>query len=192
MMDLQLDPSTTALVLIDLQKGIVSRDTRPHAAKDIVARCSELAARFRASGSPVVLVHVGFSEDDGDRLKPPADGAPPVTLPLPKEYSELVPEVQQSPGDIDVVKKQWGAFYGTQLDLQLRRRGVRTIVIGGIATNFGVESTARDAWERNYALVFVEDGMASFSEEWHRFSIDNIFPRLGRVRTTADVLSAMR
>jgi nicotinamidase-related amidase len=115
-----------------------------------------------------------------------------VTLPIPKEYSELVPEVRQAPADIDIVKKQWGAFYGTQLDLQLRRRGIRTIVIGGIATNFGVESTARDAWERSYALVFVEDAMASFSEEWHRFSVDNIFPRLGRIRSTAEVLSAIR
>lgn len=191
MMDLKLDPATTALVLIDLQKGIVSRDTKPHASKDVVARCSELAARFRSSGRPVVLVHVAFSEDDGDRLKPPADGAPPVTLPIPREFSELVPDVNQSPGDIDIVKKQWGAFYGTQLDLQLRRRGIRTIVIGGIATNFGVESTARDAWERDYALVFVEDAMASFSEEWHRFSVDNIFPRLGRIRSTAEVLASL-
>lgn len=192
MTSLELDPLTTALVLIDLQKGIVSRDTKPHTSAEVVARCSELAARFRANGSPVVLVHVAFSDDDGDRLKPPADGAPPVTLPIPKEYSELVPELKQAPSDIDVVKKQWGAFYGTQLDLQLRRRGVRTIVIGGIATNFGVESTARDAWERSYQLVFVEDAMASFSEEWHRFSVENIFPRLGRVRSAAEVVGALR
>ncbi len=192
MTPLQLDPAMTALVLIDLQKGIVSRDTKPHTSADVVARCSELAARFRAIGSPVVLVHVAFSDDDGDRLKPPADGAPPVTLPIPKEYSELVPELKQAPSDLDIVKKQWGAFYGTQLDLQLRRRRIRTIVIGGIATNFGVESTARDAWERSYELVFVEDAMASFSEEWHRFAVENIFPRLGRVRSAAEVLVSLR
>src|SRR5258706_14058298 len=170
-----------AVVLIDVKKGIVGGDTNPQAPADVVAGCGERAARFGAMGSPVVLVHVAFSDDDGDRLKPPADGAPPVTLPIPKEYSELVPELKQAPADLDIVKKQWGAFYGTQLDLQLRRRGIRTIVIGGIATNFGVESTARDAWERSYELVFVEDAMASFSEEWHRFAVENIFPRLGRV-----------
>lgn len=190
-MDLQLDPATTALVVIDLQKGIVSRDTAPHKAPEVVARCSELAARFRAKGAPVVLVHVAFSADDGDRLKPPADGAPPVTLPIPKEFSELVPELQQAPSDIDIIKKQWGAFYGTPLDLQLRRRHVRTIVLGGIATNLGVESTARDAWEHGYHLVFVEDAMASFSTEWHSFAVKNIFPRIGRVRSTADVLLAI-
>jgi nicotinamidase-related amidase len=185
--EVQLDATTSALVLIDLQKGIVSRDTKPHAAVDVVARCSELAARFRTAGSVVVLVHVAFSADDGDRLKPPADGAPPVTLPIPAEFSELVPELNRAADDIVITKHQWGAFYGTELDLQLRRRGIRTIVIAGIATNFGVESTARDGWERGYEIVFVEDAMASFSEEWHRFAVTAIFPRIGRVRSSVDV-----
>jgi nicotinamidase-related amidase len=187
-----LDPSTTALVVIDLQKGIVSRDTKPHSAAEVVGRASELTVRFRAAGATVVLVHVGFSADDRDRLKPPADAAPPVTLPIPPEFKELVPELAQQPGDIDILKKQWGAFYGTELELQLRRRGIRTIVICGIATNFGVESTARDAWERGYELVFVEDAMASFTEEAHRFALTMIFPRLGRVRSTSDVLAALK
>ena len=187
---MQIDPATSALVLIDLQKGIVSRDTRPHTASDVVARCAELATRFRVAGATVVLVHVAFSADDRDRLKPPADGAPSVTLPIPPEFSELVPELNRAATDIVIVKRQWGAFYGTELDLQLRRRGIRTIVIGGIATNFGVESTARDAWERGYELIFVEDAMASFLEDAHRFAVTAIFPRLGRVRSTADVLAA--
>src|SRR5260221_5442422 len=188
---MDLDPATTALVLIDLQKGIVTRDTKPHTAAEVVERASELAARFRAEGAAVVLVHVAFSADDRDRLKPPADGAPPVTLPIPPEFSELVPDLRQQSSDIDVIKKQCGAFYGTELDLQLRRRGIRTIVIAGIATNFGVESTARDAWERSYELVFVEDAMASFTEESHHFAITTIFPRLGRVRSTAEVIESL-
>lgn len=188
---MHLDSATTALVVIDLQKGIVSRDTKPHSAAEVVGRASALAARFRVSGGTVVLVHVAFSADDRDRLKPPADGAPPVTLPIPAEFSELVPELAQQPGDIDIIKKQWGAFYGTELELQLRRRGIRTIVICGIATNFGVESTARDAWERSYELVFVEDAMAGMSDDAHRFAITTIFPRLGRVRSTADVIAAL-
>lgn len=189
-MALELDPSTTALVLIDLQKGIVGRQAGPHAPADVVAKGAALAAAFRARKLPVVLVRVAFDREMRDRLSPPADSPTPAGT-IPADWSDLVPELAQAPDDIVVTKRQWGAFYGTDLDLQLRRRGVRTIVIGGIATNFGVESTARDAWERAYHLVFVEDAMTSFSAEMHRFPVESIFPRLGRVRTTADVLAAM-
>jgi nicotinamidase-related amidase len=186
-----IDPATTALVLIDLQRGIVTRDTKPHSAADVIARGAHLARRFREAGATVVLVHVGYSADDRDRLQPMTDAPPAVSGPLPPDWSELVPELEQSPSDVVVLKRQWGAFYGTQLDLQLRRRGVKTIVIGGIATNFGVESTARDAWERNYQLIFVEDAMSGISADAHHFAIANIFPRLGIVRSTNDILGAL-
>ena len=189
---MNLDPATTALVLIDLQRGVVTCDTKPHTAADVVARGAHLAKRFREIGATVVLVHVGYSADDRDRLHPTTDAPPAVSGPLPPDWSELVPELEQSPNDILITKHQWGAFYGTELDLQLRRRNVRSIVIGGIATNFGVESTARDAWERNYQLVFAEDAMASMSEEWHRFSIENIFPRIGIVQSTEEILGALQ
>jgi nicotinamidase-related amidase len=113
-------------------------------------------------------------------------------LPLPADFGELVPELGAAAGDIRITKHQWGAFYGTELDLQLRRRGVKTIVLGGISTNFGVESTARDAWERSYALVFAEDACASFDAAAHRFAFDNIFPRLGIRSTVADIMNAIR
>ena len=100
----------------------------------------------------------------------------------------IAPSIAGVPG----AKHQWGAFYGTELDLQLRRRGVRTIVLCGIATNFGVESTARDAWERNYALVFAEDAMAGLNAEAHQFAITTIFPRLGRVRSTDEILRSLQ
>ena len=188
---MNLDPATTALVLIDLQRGVVTRDTKPHSAAEVVARGAHLAKRFREIGATVVLVHVGYSADDRDRLQLTTDAPPAVSGPLPPDWSELVPELEQSPSDVIVLKRQWGAFYGTQLDLQLRRRGVKTIVIGGIATNFGVESTARDAWERNYQLVFVEDAMSGISAEAHQFAIANIFPRLGIVRSTDEILGAL-
>lgn len=95
------------------------------------------------------------------------------------------------PGDHRVTKKQWGAFYGTDLDLQLRRRGIRTLVLCGISTCFGVESTARDAYERGYEQVFVEDAMASRSAAEHEHTVTRIFPRMGRVRVTAEVLAAL-
>ena len=81
-----------------------------------------------------------------------------------------------------------GAFYGTHLDLQLRRRGIQTIVLGGIATNFGVASTARSAWEHGYAIVFAEDAMTSLSSEMHDFSVKEILPRIGIVSSTATIL----
>lgn len=185
---LVLETATTALVVIDLQRGILAMPVAPHAAPDVLARMARLASAFRAAGSPVVLVRVAFAADGGDLLKQPRD----VVFPGAREpgWDQLAPELGTGPADILITKHQWGAFYGTELDLQLRRRGVRTIVIGGISTNFGVESTARDAFERGYALVFVEDAMSGPSREAHSFTCQTIFPRLGRVRTTQAVLDA--
>jgi nicotinamidase-related amidase len=176
-----------ALVVIDLQKGIVGRQTAPYPSADVVARSAHLANRCREIGVPVVLVHVAFDADRSDMLKQPVDSPNPAT-PLPPGWSDFVPEIGQRDRDIIITKRQWGAFYGTDLDLQLRRRGIETIVLCGISTNFGVESTARDAWERNYEIVFAEDAMSSFDAEAHTFAIKKIFPRLGRVRSTAEVL----
>ncbi|HEX3109883.1 MAG TPA: hydrolase [Thermoanaerobaculia bacterium] len=185
-----LDPNTTALVLIDLQRGIVARDTKPYTAAQVVERAARLTKRFRDAGALVVLVRVKFASDLADRLNPPADSPTPAT-PLPPEWSEFVPELGSDPRDIPITKHNWGAFYGTELDLQLRRRHIRTLVLAGIATNMGVESTARDAYERGYEQVFVEDACATFSEEMHTFTFKNIFPRIGRVRSTGDVLAAL-
>jgi nicotinamidase-related amidase len=156
---LVLDPKRTALVLIDLQRGIMGRQTAPHSAADVLARSNQLAKKFREAGAPVVLVNVSFSPTGEDRLNQPVDAAP--MPPMEKGWDELSPDLSRDAKDILVTKRQWGAFYGTSLDLQLRRRKIDTIVIAGIATNFGVESTARDGYERGYAFVFAEDAMAS-------------------------------
>ena len=100
-------------------------------------------------------------------------------------------ELTPQPGDIVISKRQWGAFYGTELDLQLRRRGVDTIVLCGISTNIGVETTARDAFERGYQQVFVEDAMAARSAEEHTATATTLFPRIGRVRSTEEVVAAL-
>ena len=86
-----------------------------------------------------------------------------------------------------MTKHQWGAFYGTDLDVQLRRRGIKAIVLGGIATNFGVESTAEQAWERGYEVVIVEDATSSRSAEMHAFSIGTMLPRLSRVTKSTEI-----
>ena len=110
---------------------------------------------------------------------------------LPPQPMELVAGLGVQPADHILTKRQWGAFYGTDLDLQLRRRGLRTIILTGIATCFGVESTARDAFERGYEQVFAEDAMASMTAVQHEHCVSQIFPRLGRVRSTAEIVAAL-
>jgi nicotinamidase-related amidase len=121
----------------------------------------------------------------------PPDASWPAQTP-PPDWADLVPEVGPKPGDFVITKHQWGAFYGTELDLQLRRRGITTIVLSGIATNFGVESTARFAFEYGYHQVFAEDAMSALSTEEHQFTVSKIFPRIGLVRKTEEILADLR
>ena len=188
---LKLDPATTALVLIDLQQGILAYAKAPYDAAAVLANAAPLAAAFRAVKSPVVLVKVGFSADGGDVLKATVDAPNPPGAP-PANWLADTPELPPQPGDIHILKRQWGAFHGTELDLQLRRRGIRTIVLAGIATAIGVESTARFAWELGYDIVFAEDATSGPDAATHANSFEKVFPRLGRVRKTADVLAALR
>jgi len=188
----KLDPRSTALVLIDLQKGILGFANGPHSAAQVLTAGGALAKRFRALRATVVLVRVGWSEGFPDMLHQPTDR--PAPLPpggLPADWLELPDELGAADGDILITKRQWSAFYGTELDLQLRRRGITTIVLGGISTNIGVESTARIGWEHGYALVLAEDAMSGQSPEAHRFSVEAIMPRLGLVRQTSEILAAL-
>lgn len=186
-----LDPRTTALVLIDLQGGILPFARGPYNGQEVLAASASLARRFRAAGAPVVLVRIGFSDGMPELLRQPTDAPPPVGNSLPEGWWEQPAELEAAPSDIQIVKRHWSAFYGTELDLQLRRRGIATVVLGGIATNFGVESTARAGWELGYAMVLAEDAMSAPSPEMHAFAIERIFPRLGRVRKSGEVLAAL-
>ena len=187
---LNLDAATTALVLIDLQQGILPYAKAPYDAAAVLANAVPLAAAFRAAKAPVVLVKVGFSADGGDALKANVDAPNPPGAP-PANWLDDTRELPGQPGDIRILKRQWGAFHGTELDLQLRRRGIRTIVLAGIATSIGVESTARNAWELGYDIVFAEDATSGPDAGMHANSFEKVFPRLGRVRKTADVLAAL-
>ncbi|MFF4604861.1 isochorismatase family protein [Streptomyces sp. NPDC001339] len=178
-----LDP-TTALVLIDLQKGIAALPTAPLPSAEVIERGARLAAAFRARALPVVLVNVtGVAPG---RTEAPLRGDTP-----PADWAELVPELDRQPGDIVVTKQHWGAFHGTNLDLELRRRGVTQIVLGGIATSFGVESTARAAHEHGYHVTLATDAMTDLDETSHRNSLEKIFPRLGETDTTEAILSLL-
>jgi nicotinamidase-related amidase len=182
-----LPAQTTALVLVDLQKGIVGLPLAPHSGDAVLAKGTALARRFRAAKAPVVLVNVAFSPDFGDALNQPVD-QPPAWSPsgFPDGWTELADGLAE-PSDLKVTKRQWGAFYGTDLDLQLRRRGMTSLVIGGIATNIGVESTARAAHEHGYAVVLAEDAITGRSADMHAFAFDQIFPLLGRVALADEI-----
>mgnify|MGYP002776843468 CR=1 FL=1 len=127
------------------------------------------------------------AEDYADALNQPVDQPAPLPADgLPPAFYEFVDGLRQD-GDIIIHKRNWGAFHGTDLDLHLRRRGIQTIVLAGIASNIGVESTARDAWERNYDLIVVEDACTTNAAEAHAASFKYIFPRISRVVKAAEV-----
>ena len=172
---------TTALVLIDLQNGILALPTAPRPSSQVLEGGKSLAARFRDEGATVVLVRGAFAPDFADVPPGPADQ--PLSPPeggLPADWAHLADGLA-APGDILITKHQWGAFTGTELDLQFRRRGIRTVVLGGIATNFGVESTARHGWELGYHIVIAENLCTSLSADLHDVSIRSILPRIARV-----------
>ncbi|OEJ29839.1 isochorismatase [Streptomyces agglomeratus] len=147
---------------------IVALPLAPHSGEEVLARCRRLAEVFRASGRPVVLVRV---ERPGVAEQPPGSGF----------VDGLV-----RPGDIVVVKRTVGAFHDTGLDDQLRRRGVASVVLAGLVTTMGVESTARAASDHGYEVEFVADAMSGFTADEHDFTVERIFPRFGEVRNAAD------
>lgn len=195
-MSFELDPTRTALVVIDMMKRVFSWESYPHPIQDVVARTARLVQVFRQAGSFVALVRVDFSADDKDFLNPTTDPTPPLLVPRatsqePEDWSDILPELGSHPLDHVVTKHQWGAFFGTDLDLQFRRRKIETLVLCGISTNIGVETTAREAYQRGYDQVFATDAMNAYSEEEHRHTCTYLFPRMGRNRSTDEIASAI-
>ena len=187
-----LNPHATALVLVDLQKGILGFPLAPHSGAAVLQSAAQLARRFRAAGAAVVLTRVTWSGNFVDALQQPVDRPLPGPAELPSEWGDFPAELEENAGDIIITKRQWGAFHGTELDLQLRRRGIKTIVLGGIATNMGVESTARQAWEHGYEIVFADDAISSINSDLHSFAMQSIFPIIGRVRRSADIMAGVK
>jgi nicotinamidase-related amidase len=181
---MQLDAKTAALILIDLQKGVMAMPLAPHSAATVYERSMRLADRFRAAGALVVRVRVSYSRDLADALRLPVDH-PTKYGALPLGWDEF-PEPPDST-DVIITKRNWGAFYGTELDLQLRRRQIHAIVLGGIATNMGVESTARSAAEHGYELIVAEDLCSALDADMHTFSFRHILPRLARVTSSEGI-----
>ena len=173
----------TALVVIDLQKGIVTYPAA-HPIAGVVASASALASAFRRRRLPVALVNV-------------AGAAPGRTAhrrslgDLPPDWTDLVPELDAQPGDLLVTKKTWGAFTSTDLEARLRDRGVTQIVLAGVATSIGVESTARHAYELGFNVTLAVDAMTDPGLEAHDNSVDRIFPRLGEIGSTQEIVDLL-
>lgn len=177
-----LAPGRTALVVVDLQRGLVGRDVAPHPADTVIENALQLAEAFRAAGGTVVLVRTEPREGAGQPVD--VGGGPQPTM------GDVVDELRPL-GDLTVVKHTWGAFHGTGLDAELRARGVDTVVLAGLTTNLGVESTARAAHEHGYAVVVVEDAMSSLDAAMHEFAVGRVLPLLARVTTTTAAITAL-
>ncbi len=177
-----LDPKT-ALVVIDLQKGI--KAFAPGEALDaVIVKAGQLTEAFHRHNLPVVLVNVIGGA-------PGRTDAPRMTGAFPDDFAELLPELNQQPSDHIVTKKTWGAFTATDLEAYLKGQGVTGIVLCGVATSIGVDSTARFAHEFGYNVTLASDAMTDRDPEAHTFVVERIFPRLGEVGTTADVIAAL-
>ena len=183
-----LDPAT-ALILIDLQHGITALPT-VDPSDQIVARGARLADAFRAHKKLVVATRVAFSPDGGDVIKTRTATKESDPTPTP-DYGEFRRELKLGNRDIPITKRGWNAFYGTELDLELRRRNITGIVLAGISTSIGVESAARAANERGYELTIVTDAVTDTSERAHLNSLEVIFPRIAELATTEEVLTAI-
>jgi nicotinamidase-related amidase len=178
----QLD-HVAALVTIDLQKGVVGIPCGPHTTADVVKRTAELATAFRKRNLPVILVNV-----EG---RAPGRVDATFNFSPPPDWAELVPELDRQPSDYTVTKFQIGAFYGTALERILRRAGVTQIFLTGVATTMGVEATAREAFDRGFNVVIVEDAMTDMSADNHNHAIEAVFPRMAEVSTTAEALQKL-
>jgi nicotinamidase-related amidase len=187
--ELKINVQKTSLVIIDLQKGITSIPTEPYPARVVIENSARLVRAAREKGIQVFAVHVTPSPDFKDALKPVSETSSSMSK-FDPAWSEYVPELNIQPADFLITKHQWGAFYGTELDLQLRRRKIDTIILCGIATNFGVESTARVAYELGFNQIFARDAMAARSKEEHEYPLKYIFPRLGLIRNTDEILNS--
>jgi nicotinamidase-related amidase len=177
-----LDPQT-ALILIDLQAGIVIYPAA-HPTGEVVRHAAALADAFRRHELPVVLVNVtGSAQGRTEQTRSRGE--------LPAGWADLVPELKQQPADHTATKRSWGAFTNTGLDEHLKKLGVTQVVVAGVATSIGVESTARQAHELGFNVTLAVDAMTDRSLEAHDNSITRIFPRLGETGTTGEIVALL-
>ena len=178
----QLDP-TVALLVIDLQVGTLDAQLA-HPVAEVVANAALLVTTFRSAKRPVVLASVDGMPAGRTQY---GEGA----REFPASFSALVPELEPGPGDIHLVRRTWSAFAGTDLDTRLKALRVTQVVLAGVATSFGVESTARDAYDLGYNVAIASDAITDRSAESHQSSVTRVFPALGQVGITAEIIALL-
>jgi nicotinamidase-related amidase len=191
--------SKTALVLIDLQNGIVALPV-VHSVDEVIAKSAELLAAFRAKNLPVVIVNVNPLGAKWTQARTEVVSAPKGEAAIEQAraameqsgFLNIVPQIETRPDDILITKTTWGAFYGTDLDEQLKRRGVTGIVLAGVATSIGVEGTARQASEKGYNITFAKDAMTDLCISGHEHSLTTIFPKIGEIDDTATIVKKIQ
>lgn len=177
-----LDPRT-ALLVIDLQQGIVSLPV-VHPVETVIANARLLAQAFRRHGLPVVLVNVAG-------VAPGRNEAPRRTGTMPAGWTDLIAALDRQPSDHTITKHTWGAFTATDLHAYLQQQGITQIVIAGISTSIGVESTARQAQELGFNITLAIDAMTDLHLDAHQNSVTRIFPRLGETGTVLQIISLL-
>ena len=177
-----LDPNT-ALIVVDLQKGITGLPFA-HPIAGVIGRTRALIDAFRRHKLPVALVNVAGRA-------PGRTEQPARSQTLPEGWTDLIAELDRQPGDIVVTKRTWGAFASTDLEAQLKARGVTQVVITGVATGTGVESTARQAYEHGFHVTLAVDAMTDARSEAHAYSLAHVFPRLGETGTTQEIIDLL-
>ena len=177
-----LDPKT-ALIVVDLQKGIINSPFI-HPVAGVIERTCALIDAFRQRDLPVVLVNVTGGA-------PGRTEQPPRISTFPEGFSDLIPELDRRAGDIVVTKRTWGAFASTDLEAQLKAKGVTQVVVTGVATGTGVEATARQAYEQGFNVTLALDAMTDVRPEAHEYSLASVFPRLGETGSTQEILNLL-
>ena len=190
----QIDPKT-ALILIDLQKGIVNLPLAG-SVQDVLKKSAELIRAFRSKNLPIVIVRVNplraqwtlSRMDEPSVPKNDDEIAQAEAIMDLAGFFDITPEVMTTPEDIFITKTTWGAFYNTKLQSELVRLNITGIVMAGIATSVGVEGTARQASELGYNISFATDAMTDFHPSAHEHSLQRIFPRIGEVGVATDII----
>ncbi|HHC7642637.1 TPA: cysteine hydrolase [Enterococcus faecium] len=186
------DLSKTAFVAIDMQKEIVNNGTlSPHTAASILTNNDLLVRTLKRTAALKVLVNVDISTFPYLSQQTDMGG---MTASVPPEFTDLLlkDSLKDTDNMLTITKYNPSAFLGTSLDLQLRRRGIETIILSGVATTNGVYATALDAFQHGYHIVLAEDACSDRDKESHQLFIKKIFPKTARVRSTKQIIEAIQ
>ena len=208
-LDPALLPSRTAVILIDLQNDIIRNPNGPFYGaiaeqvrnRQVVERVVRLTDQARAAGALIFFITVVRRQDYQDVVNQINEFVAAGKAPPPKQQvslvegttgAQLVDELKPQPADYVLVKKRRNAFHQTELDFHLRARNITTVAIGGVATDLGVENTVRDAWDRDYNVIVLDDISVAVPPAAHDYAISNVFPRMARIMNTERFLAELQ